>query len=79
MQITRKQYDLLLGFYSHCYCVYHLKSQAFFDFWAEQLDEAEIPWSVQNNVAVTAEDKGSIALYLSTHLSEKDIEITCEA
>jgi hypothetical protein len=75
MQITRKQYDLLLGFYAHCYCVYHEKVKACFDFWAAQLDDANIPWSIQNNISVTAEDKGSNALYLSTHLKNKGVEI----
>ena len=75
MQITRKQYDLLLGFYAHCYCVYHEKVKACFEFWATQLDDAKIPWTVQNNVSVTAEDKSSNALYLSTHLKNKGVEI----
>lgn len=75
MGITRKQYDYLLGFYAHCYAVYHDKSKADFGFWASQLDKANVPWCVQNSVAVTAEDKGSMSLYLSTHLANKGVTI----
>lgn len=75
MQITRQQYDYLLGFYAHCYCVYHENTKSDFEFWATQLDDANIPWKIQNSVAVTAEDKGSNALYLSTHLKRKGVEI----
>jgi hypothetical protein len=73
MLITAKQYDLLQGFYAHCYCVYHKGVNADFGFWATQLDNSDVPWSVQNFVAVTAEDKDSIGLYLRTHLAKKDI------
>jgi len=75
MFITAKQYNLLQGFYAHCYCVYHDNVIADFGFWASQLDSSGVPWSVQNTVAVTAEDKGSISLYLRTHLAKKDIRV----
>lgn len=75
MQINRKQYDSLTGFYAHCYTVYHDGAKADFGFWAEQLDKCEVPWHVQNSVAVTAEDRSSMALYLSTHLARKGIAI----
>lgn len=73
--ITRAQYDMLQGFYAHCYTVYHDYGKAHFGFWAEELDKSEIPWRVQNSVAVIAESKESIALYLSSHLKERGIQI----
>ncbi|MEH6454856.1 MAG: hypothetical protein V7749_00910 [Cocleimonas sp.] len=73
MLISAKQYDLLLGFYAHCYCVYHESAVPDFNFWAEQLDFENVPFSVQNTVAVTAEEKESISLYLRTHLKKKGI------
>lgn len=76
MLITRNQYDLLHGFFIHCYAVYHQQSQEYFSFWAEQLDKEQIPWSIQNIVAVTAESKESISLYLSTHLKSRDISVS---
>jgi hypothetical protein len=62
MQINTHQYDLLLGFYAHCYSVYQSGSKPDFCFWAEQLDNDQVPWSIQNTVAVIAETKESIAL-----------------
>jgi len=73
--LNRKQYDALLGFFAHCYAVYHDGARQDFPFWAKQLDNAQVPMSVQNNVAVMAEEKGSNAKYLSTLLSEKGIGV----
>lgn len=64
MKITHKQYDMLQGFYAHCYCVYHSGIKPYFEFYAEILDEAGIPWSIQNATALLAEDKESISKYL---------------
>ncbi len=75
LTITRQQFDSLKGFYAHCYVVYHEGVNDGFAFWAEQLDKEEVPWSVQNTVAVLAEDRSSISLNLSTHLSRKGITI----
>lgn len=71
--ITTKQLDNLKGFYTHCWCVYHEKAKACFEFWAEVLDNEAIPWSIQNSVAIIAEDRESIGKYLTTLLAEKDI------
>ena len=73
--INRKQLDLLSGFYTHCYCVYHDKVKQYFAFWADQLDEAKVPWSVQNSVANLAEDKSTQAQYMSTLLANKNITV----
>lgn len=73
--INHKQLDLLKGFFAHCWCVYHEKTQQGFSFWAEQLDKANIPWSIQNIVAVSAEDKASINRYLTSILKDRDIII----
>ena len=73
--INRNQYNALLGFYAHCYAVYHDGAPESFAFWASQLDSAEVPMSVQNSVAVAAEDKSSQSQYLSTILSERDITV----
>lgn len=66
MKLSHKQYDLLQGFYAHCYCVYHHNSKADFVTWAELLDNAKVPWSLQNRTALKAEDRRSIDYYLST-------------
>ena len=73
--INRKQLDLLQGFYAHCYCVYHLNIKPDFKFWADLLDANDVSWSIQNSVASIAEDKLSRALYLTTHLKNKGIEV----
>jgi hypothetical protein len=73
--INRKQFDILLGFYTHCYCVYHDKVKQGFAFWSEQLDAANIPWSVQNTVANLADDKSTQQKYLRTLLLNNDINV----
>jgi len=75
MLITRKQFEVLQGFFAHCYAVYHDNVKPDWAFWAEQLDTINIPWSVQNTVAVTAEDRSSIDLYLRTHLIRRNITV----
>lgn len=75
MLITHNQFDTLQGFFAHCYAVYHDDVKPDWGFWATQLDTRNIPWSVQNTVAVTAEDKSSISLYLRTHLSHRNITV----
>lgn len=74
--INRQQLSLLQGFYTHCFCVYHEKEKQAFSFYAEQLDQANIPWSIQNMVAEFAETRESIGLYLTTLLKERDITVT---
>ena len=73
--INSKQFDLLRGFYAHLYCVYHDGVKSDFGFYAEQLDSINVPWSVQNSVAVLAEDKASQSKYLSTLLAEQNIHV----
>lgn len=73
--LTAAQYNYLQGFYTHCYCVHHEQVDADYAFWASQLDKQQIPWWVQNTVAVTAEDRSSIALYLRTHLAKHGITV----
>ena len=68
MKITHKQYSILQGFYAHCYTVYHENNKPCFEFYAKVMDDAGIPWSIQNTTAVKAEDKSSISYYLSTLL-----------
>jgi hypothetical protein len=73
--INHKQFDVLSGFYAHLYCVYHDGVKSDFGFYAEQLDSINVPWSIQNRVAVMAEDRGSQSKYFRTLLKEKDIHI----
>lgn len=73
--INSKQLDLLKGFFTHCWCVYHESAQQGFGFWAQQLDNAGIPWSVQNTVSVSAEQRASRGKYLTTILKERNIVV----
>ena len=75
MLINRHQLDNLLGFYTHCFCVYHDKVKSDFAFWANQLDDINVPWSVQNTVAVLAESKGNQRFYFRTLLKQKGITV----
>jgi hypothetical protein len=78
-EINRHQLDLLKGFYAHLYCVYHHGAKSDFGFYAELLDNTNVPWSVQNTVAVLAEDKASQSKYLTTLLTQKNIHVKqCE-
>ena len=75
MQLSKPQFDQLKGFYAHCYCVAHEGAKGDFGFWAQQLDNANIPWSVQNRVAGFAEDKQSRGFYLTTLLAREGIKV----
>lgn len=69
--ITPKQYDVLSGFYAHCFAVCHDGVKNDFVWYANQLDEAGVPWHVQNTVALIADDRQSMGLYLKTYLKNK--------
>ena len=75
LTITRKQYDLLQGFYTHCCSAYHNDSVLDGSFWAAQLDLHRVPLNVQNTVSTLAKEPDSVCLYLSTHLRKKSIYI----
>lgn len=75
MKITGKQFTLLQDFMFHCWNVYHNKTKSAFDFWAERLDEAKIPWSIQNLAASLMEDRENGFRYFRELLSLKGIEI----
>lgn len=81
--ITRKQFNILEGFYQFRLRVEHYgrsddshKSVANDNhFWASHMDENQIPWAVQNTVAFLAEDKSTTGKYLRNLLKSKDVEI----
>lgn len=74
--ITPKQYNHLMGFYTHCWLYYHDNIQPQFAFWAEELDRVEVPWSVQNTVSVLAEERSTIGKYLTSLLKERNIVVS---
>lgn len=73
--VTQEQFRLLQGFMLHCWAVYHEKANKFFGFWAEQLDEAKIPWHIQNTAAYLMEDRENGFRYFRSLLSSKGIEV----
>ena len=75
MNVTMSQYRYLQGFFFACHCHYNAKIRTNFLIWAELLDQAGIPWSIQNTVANLADTKENDQLYLSTLLQNNNIQI----
>ena len=75
MLINSQQFDNLLGFYTHCFCVYHDKVKSDFAFWANRLDDIKVPWPVKNTVAALAECKDNQRFYFRTLLKQKGITV----
>jgi hypothetical protein len=57
--ITEAQFDKLLGFKLHIWNHYHQDVKTDFGFWADLLDEAKIPWFVQNTVSILMENRAN--------------------
>lgn len=55
--ISWKQWSILKGFFTHCWSVCHEGVKSDYGFYAEQLDEAGVPWHVQNIVAELADHR----------------------
>lgn len=79
MIINRKQLDLIQGFFAHCFCVYHDGVKQDFPFWATQLDNAAVPWNVQNQIAQAAERRSNLSLYVTTLLSNIGVTVDYKA
>ncbi len=77
--ITKEQYILLAGFKLHIWNVYHNRdnSKPESDFWAELLDKAKIPWSIQNDVSCLMETRANGFSSLATLLKSKGHEVCC--
>lgn len=73
--INYSQYRLLQDFYLHCYNVFHFSAQDNFARWADDLDNLQIPWFIQNTVSDIAQDIKSKSLYLSSLLKNRSIQI----
>ena len=64
------QRDKLQGFYAHCYYASHQDGAIDGAYFAKSLDEALIPWFIQNQVAHIASKRESIDKYFNTLLAE---------
>lgn len=75
-QITSDQFDSLLGFKLHIWNHYHDESRCDFGFWAKKLDELQIPWFVQNTVAILMETRANGFSSLKSLLAKEGIEVS---
>lgn len=73
--INKDQYDYLKGFFNSLWCSYHHKSEFNANHWANILDDAGIPWHVQNTVSALAHKRENNGFYLSTLLKQNNITI----
>ena len=73
--ITDTQFEELQGFMFHCWTVYHDNAKEYFDFWAKRLDEAKIPWHIQNTAAYLMNDRENGFRYFRDLLASKDIKV----
>lgn len=76
MQLTRAQQDKLQGLYIHITAVTYDGVKADYAFHAAQLDEAGVPWTVQNAIACAAEKRENHGLYFSTVLKKEVDRLT---
>jgi hypothetical protein len=73
--ITNEQFNLLQGFMLHCWNVYYNNQKKEFSFWAKQLDETAIPWSIQNDAACLMDKRENGFYYFRNLLKDKGIQI----
>jgi hypothetical protein len=73
--ISKKQRDVLHGFYMHIWGVIHDAAEKDFGFYAKKLDEMGVSWAIQNIVAGIADERNSIHFYFNTMLQKKGIEL----
>ena len=67
-QVDRVQYMALQGFVFALRCFYQEGIKTDLSYWADMLDSHNIPWSVQNRLAMSCEKKVNNDYYLSTIL-----------
>jgi hypothetical protein len=75
-QITSVQFSLLQSFMTHCWCTFHDNENSEFEFWAKALDDAKIPWAVQNTAAYLMDKRENGFYYFRNLLKSKGIAIT---
>lgn len=73
--LTWDQCRLLADFFTHCICVYHHNAQEGFAFWADRLDEAGIPWTLQNKASCLADDRTNQRFYFKTLMKQEGVTI----
>lgn len=76
--VTQEQFILLQGLMVHCWAVYHEDADEDFEFWAEQLDEAKVPWHVQNTAAYLMNNRENGFRYFRSLLASQGIEVVNE-
>jgi hypothetical protein len=74
--VNRSQYLHLQSFFFALSCHYTKGIRTNFGHWANLLDDRGISWSIQNTVAVMAEDPENTGFYLSTLLKQHNIEVS---
>lgn len=73
-EITPDQFMLLQGFMLYVWNVNHGdESSEYYSFWAEQLDNANIGWYIQNTAAYVMDKRENGWKYFSSLLQDKDI------
>lgn len=76
--ITEKQFEELQGFMFHCWTVYHDNAKGYFNSYAKCLDEAKIPWHVQNIAACLMTNRENGFRYFRDLLASKGIKVVAE-
>jgi len=72
--VDAQQLDQLHGFFVALWCYYHKKTGQFdHKYWADRLDQLEISWSIQNAVAIAAENREINYIYFSTLIDRLNI------
>ena len=72
--MDREQIDILHGFFAHVASVNFDGAKPDFGFYASRMDEAGIPWHVQNKIACAAESRENVyGLYFTTILKNLNL------
>lgn len=75
MTLSHDQFSELQGLFLHCWAVCHEGVQSDYGFYAERLDNALVPWRLQNIVAEIAETRSSFASNLKSLIRGKGIDL----
>lgn len=69
-ELSQRQADTLSGFFVHLWCVNFEGVKADYGFYANRLDELEVPWWVQNKVSGLADVRENNFFYFRTILKK---------
>jgi hypothetical protein len=73
--INQQQFEVLQGFMTHCWCVFHTSEKEQFELWNNLMDELKIPFYAQNMASYLMRKKGNGTQYFSYLLEQEGIKI----